>query len=46
VLDECIQIFLPDRVFDTDDILFNGFAGLMAIGSSLVLQWIRKKKTQ
>ncbi len=43
VLDECIQIFLPDRVFDPVDILFNGLAGFMAIGSSVLLQWIRKK---
>jgi VanZ family protein len=43
LLDECVQIFLPDRVFDPNDIAFNGFSGLMAIGSRMVLQWIRKK---
>ncbi len=43
VLDECIQIFLPSRVFDPLDILFNGLAGLLAIGSSVALQWVRKK---
>ena len=43
VLDESIQIFLPSRVFNPDDIWFNGFAALMAIGSSILLQWIRKK---
>lgn len=43
VLDECIQILLPHRVFDPIDILFNGMAVAMAIGSSLVLIWIRKK---
>jgi len=43
VLDECIQIFLPNRVFDPLDILFNGFAGLTAIGSSMALKWIRKQ---
>lgn len=43
LLDECIQIFLPDRVFDPNDIVFNGFSGLLAIGSRMVLQWIRKK---
>lgn len=43
VVDESIQILLPDRVFDPVDILFNGLAALMAIGSGLILQWIRKK---
>lgn len=43
LLDECVQIFLPDRVFDPNDIAFNGFSGLLAIGSRMVLQWIRKK---
>ncbi|MCK5443000.1 MAG: VanZ family protein [Maribacter sp.] len=43
LLDECVQIFLPDRVFDPNDIAFNGFSGLMAIGSRMLLQWIRKK---
>jgi hypothetical protein len=46
ILDECIQIFLPDRVFDPNDMLFNGLAGLMAIGSRMVLQWVRKKKSK
>jgi len=43
VFDECIQIVLPDRVFDPLDILFNSLAALMAIGTSLALQWARKK---
>ena len=43
VLDECIQIFLPNRVFDLEDILFNGMAVTTAIGSSLILKWARKK---
>lgn len=42
VLDECIQIFIPNRVFDTNDILFNGFAVLMAIGANMILPQIRK----
>lgn len=45
-IDECIQIVIPDRVFDPNDMLFNGLAGLMAIGSSMALQWIRKKKSK
>jgi len=43
ILDECIQIFLPGRVFDPIDIQFNGLAALMAIGSRVTLQWVRKK---
>ncbi|MDN5202736.1 VanZ family protein [Fulvivirgaceae bacterium BMA10] len=43
VLDECIQIFLPDRVFDPQDMLFNGLAALTAIGVSMLLKWARKK---
>lgn len=42
VLDECIQIFLPDRVFDIQDILFNGMVVSMAIGFRLVFTWVRK----
>lgn len=43
VLDECIQIFLPSREFDPLDILFNGLAGLLAIGLSVILGFLRKK---
>lgn len=43
VLDECIQIVLPNRVFDPEDILFNGIAATMAIASSALLNWIRKR---
>ena len=43
VLDESIQIVLPNRVFDPQDILFNGIAVTMAIASSLLLHWVRKR---
>ncbi len=46
VLDECIQIILPNRVFDPQDILFNGMVAAMAIGSSLVLTWIHTRITK
>ena len=42
VIDECIQIILPNRVFDVIDILFNGIAVSMAIGAGIVLNWLRK----
>ncbi len=41
LLDECIQLFLPHRVFDPWDILFNGIAVTMAIGSRVVLSRVR-----
>jgi len=43
VLDEFIQLFLPGRVFDPIDILFNGLVAFMAIVSSSVIRWVRKK---
>lgn len=42
-LDEGIQWFLPTRVFDPQDILFNFLAGAMAVGSSIALAWARRK---
>lgn len=42
-LDEWIQLFLPERVFDPEDILFNALSALTAIGVSLAIQWTRKK---
>ena len=41
-LDECLQIFIPFRVFDLLDIAFNGMAAVFAIGGSLILRWIRR----
>ncbi len=42
VLDECIQAFLPSRVFDPRDILFNLLAGVMAVAASVALSWARR----
>ena len=44
IIDECIQLIIPHRVFDFNDILFNGIAVSMAIGSSLILGWFRKRR--
>lgn len=46
VVDELAQIFLPNRVFDSEDIVFNTSAVLMAIGSSLLLQRLRQRARQ
>jgi len=43
LIDKAIQLFLPGRVFDPLDIVFNSFVAFMAIASSMVLQWLRKK---
>jgi hypothetical protein len=43
VLDESIQFFLPNRVFDPEDIVFNGMAVTMAIGARALLVWVRKR---
>ena len=42
VVDECIQIFVPSRVFDRLDMLFNLLAATMAVGASVVLAWARR----
>ncbi len=41
-LDEGIQFFMPNRVFDLEDILFNSLAALFAVGGSLILVQLRK----
>ena len=40
-LDEGIQLFLPSRVFDPIDILFNVIASIMAVSASAALAWVR-----
>ncbi len=44
LLDECIQLFLPSRVFDPRDILFNLLAGTMAVTASVALAWARRRQ--
>ena len=41
VVDECMQVFLPSRVFDWRDILFNVLATLAAIVGMVALRWSR-----
>ena len=43
VLDECIQLFLPSRTFDPQDILFNVLAAVMAVVASVALRWARRR---
>jgi len=41
LLDECLQLAVPSRVFDPWDILFNVLAGALAVGASVALGWAR-----
>ena len=41
-IDEGIQLFLPNRVFDPVDIVFNVLAATMAVGAGLALGWARR----
>ncbi|MDH3246546.1 MAG: VanZ family protein [Saprospiraceae bacterium] len=43
VIDESIQIFIPDRIFDPTDIAFNGIAVTLAIVPGLLIKWVRKR---
>ena len=42
-LDEFIQVFLPDRVFDPIDILFNFLAAAMTVATLTTLRWARAR---
>ncbi|NNF74566.1 MAG: VanZ family protein, partial [Flavobacteriaceae bacterium] len=42
-IDECIQVFIPIRVFDPIDIFFNFFAAFLAVSGSTALSWARSK---
>ena len=42
-LDEGIQVFLPSRVFDPVDILFNVLAAVMAVIAMAALGWARRR---
>lgn len=42
-LDEGIQVFLPSRVFDPVDILFNALAAGMAVTAMALLAWARRR---
>lgn len=42
-VDESIQLFLPNRVFDPIDILFNFLAALMTVATLVALGWVRRR---
>lgn len=41
LFDEIIQIFLPNRVYDNFDVLFNAIAAFMAITGNAILTYVR-----
>ncbi len=43
VIDETVQMVIPHRVFDFEDIVFNGIVIGVAIIASMVLHWIRRR---
>jgi VanZ family protein len=45
VVDEVIQWFIPNRVFDPIDIGFNTLAAVMAVATSLALGWAKRRKS-
>ncbi|MFQ5530102.1 MAG: VanZ family protein [Gemmatimonadota bacterium] len=42
-IDEGVQVFLPGRVFDPIDILFNTLAAVTVVTASVVLRWVRRR---
>ena len=46
VVDELLQLFIPNRHFDQIDILFNFLASLMAVVSMVILNWARRLTMQ
>ena len=43
LFDKYLQLFVPSRVFDPWDILFNVLAGALAVGASVALGWARRR---
>lgn len=46
LIDECLQLMIPNRVFDPIDILFNALASFMAVAGSIALTWARRTFAQ
>ena len=43
VVDECIQLYIPNRYFDPLDIVFNVGAAVLAVTASASLAWARRR---
>lgn len=46
IVDELIQLVIPERVFDPVDILFNVIAAFLAVSGAVVLGWARTRRTR
>ncbi len=44
LVDEAIQLMLPNRVFDVVDVVFNIIAATLAVGASTALAWARNRR--
>ncbi len=42
-VDEVLQLYIPNRVFDYQDIVFNCFAAFAAVMLRICIQWVRNK---
>ena len=42
LVDECLQLASPDRVFDVRDILYDALAATMAVIANASLRWARR----
>ena len=43
IVDECVQLLIPQRVFDPIDIFFNSLAAFLSVSASSALSWARNK---
>lgn len=43
LIDETLQLLVPNRFFDIKDIIFNSFAAILAVGSRVIVDTIRRK---
>ena len=44
VLDEVVQIIVPDRVFDWRDVAFNAVAAVLGVGAVAAVRWARRAR--
>lgn len=46
IVDECIQLAIPSRVFDPIDMAFNALAAVVAVGATLALTRVRRQNEE
>ena len=45
IIDECIQYFLPNRIFDSRDMVFNVLAATLAVSACKIMAGVRRPST-